>query len=864
MSAFLKLALTDHACNKIYFIYSNIRKRTGIGSLLACLYTLAYMLVLLFFRLESRAWQKLRFQYGLSFSHLTSRAYRFADPVRYLFQALWVFFIKPRNLPRQGVVSNKSGYISYYNKAKSKLDAAVNHVISNLNSNYSKKVQVVAGNIGRTGFFLLVLCALILSAMLITQPFNVFAQAVFVLLLWLAALVVRRVPGHFATLMLIALSVTVSARYIWWRYTATLNWNNNLDLTFGLLLLAAETYSWVVLLMGYVQTAWPLRRKPAPLPEDTGQWPSVDLMIPTYNEGLDVVKPVVFAALGMDWPADKLRIHLLDDGKRNAFRDFAAEVGINYITRPDNSNAKAGNLNNALKHTDGELVALFDCDHIPTRAFLQLTVGWFLKNKKMALVQTPHHFFSPDPFERNFGHFGTSPNENMLFYGLVQDGNDLWNSSFFCGSCAVLKRSALEEIGGFAVETVTEDAHTALRLHRHGYDSAYLRIPLAAGLATESLSAHVGQRIRWARGMVQIFRMDNPLLGRGLSFFQRICYANAMLHFLSGLPRIIYLLAPLAFLIGHSYIIYAPGLLIALYVLPHMAHASITSSRMYGPYRRSFFSEIYETVLSWYTARPTFVALFAPKKGRFNVTEKGGLIKKNYFDWTISLPYLLLIGLNFIGAGFGVWRLFNGPANEITTVLITMAWVIANLIILGGALAVASETRQVRITHRVNALLPCRLSFSNGQVYAGYLLDYSEGGVGMRIEGELDKNHQTGDPVTVVLNRGDRHFTFAGVLVRNSVASLGIRFEPMSHQQHIDFVQCTFARADAWLRAQSSFTLDKPLTGLKDAILIGLSGYKRLAEYMIFPFNKVAFGLAQLMTWFVSFVPKTPKKILEK
>ncbi len=126
--------------------------------------------------------------------------------------------------------------------------------------------------------------------------------------------------------------------------------------------------------------------------------------------------------------------------------------------------------------------------------------GGFLKDDKLALVQTPHHFFSPDPFERNLANFRDVPSEGNLFYGLVQDGNDMWDATFFCGSCAVLRRSALEEIGGVAVETVTEDAHTFLKLHRLGYRSAYLRQPVSAGLATESLSAHVGQRIRWARG----------------------------------------------------------------------------------------------------------------------------------------------------------------------------------------------------------------------------------------------------------------------------------------------------------------------------------------------------------------------------
>lgn len=80
--------------------------------------------------------------------------------------------------------------------------------------------------------------------------------------------------------------------------------------------------------------------------------------------------------------------------------------------------------------------------------------------------------------------------------------------------------------------------------------------------------------------MVQIFRLDNPLTGKGLKFAQRLCYVNAMFHFLSGIPRLIFLTAPLAFLLLHAYIIYAPALMIALFVLPHMIHASLTNSKI--------------------------------------------------------------------------------------------------------------------------------------------------------------------------------------------------------------------------------------------------------------------------------------------
>jgi len=264
---------------------------------------------------------------------------------------------------------------------------------------------------------------------------------------------------------------------------------------------------------------------------------------------------------------------------------------VEYISRPDNSHAKAGNINYALKHTHGQYVAIFDCDHIPTRSFLQTSMGWFSRDPKCVLVQTPHHFFSADPFERNFNSFRQMPNEGSLFYGLIQDGNDYWNASFFCGSCAVIESKALLEVGGIAVETVTEDAHTALKLHSLGYNSVYLNNIQAAGLATETLAGHIGQRIRWARGMAQIFRTDNPMFKKGLSVFQRICYSNAMLHFFYGIPRMIFLIMPMAYLFFEQHLINAAAVTILSYALPQLIISSYTNSVIQGKYRRSFWSE---------------------------------------------------------------------------------------------------------------------------------------------------------------------------------------------------------------------------------------------------------------------------------
>src|SRR5579863_267701 len=523
----------------------------------------------------------------------------------------------------------------------------------------------------------------------VITPLDLVSQALFAVLTIIVMLVIRGQPSRGVTLILITLSIAVSTRYIWWRFTETLQFPSQIEAFLGIGLILAELYAWLVLVLGYIQTSWPLHLPPVSLPEDIAEWPTVDLFIPTYNEPLSVVQNTVLGALSIDYPLDKLKIYILDDGRREEFREFAEACGIGYITRDNNLHAKAGNLNHALALTNGELLALFDSDHVPTRAFLQLTVGGFLTDPKLSLVQTPHHFYSPDPFERNLRGGAAIPNEGLLFYGLIQDGNDLWNAAFFCGSCAVIRRSAVESVGGFATQTVTEDAHTALRMHRHGWHSAYLKLPLAAGLATERLAIHVGQRMRWARGMTQIFRVDNPILGRGLSFGQRVCYLNAMLHFFFGLPRFVFLTAPLAYLMFRLNIIAASGLMVIAYALPHLWHSTITNSRLQTRYRHSFWGEIYESVLALYVLKPTLTTLINPKRGKFNVTEKGGLLPDDYFDYKIVRPHLIICFLLVVGLIVGVARWFVTDYGDTEVLLLNVFWALFNLLTIAAAIAVA-------------------------------------------------------------------------------------------------------------------------------------------------------------------------------
>lgn len=671
----------------------------------------------------------------------------------------------------------------------------------------------------------------LLLVFVVAIPMDVPQQMLFALVVFAAAMLLRRSGSRLAVLVMMSLSLAMSSRYIWWRITQTMGVSSAVDLSLGLGLLLAEVYAFTILVLGYFQVLWPLNRRPVPLPADQSQWPTVDLFIPTYNEPLSVVRSTILAASVMDWPADKLNIYLLDDGRREEFREFCVQAGIHYVTRTNNFHAKAGNINAALKKSSGEYVAIFDCDHIPTRSFLQVAMGWFLRDRMLAVVQMPHYFFSADPFERNLGNHGKVPNEGELFYGLLQDGNDQWDATFFCGSCAVIKRKPLEEVGGVAVETVTEDAHTALKLHRRGYRSAYITVPQAAGLATESLSGHVAQRIRWARGMAQIARLDNPLLGKGLRLSQRLCYANAMLHFFYGLPRIIYLTAPLAYLFFGAHVIHASALMILAYALPHIMQANLTNLRTQGKFRHLLWNEVYETTLAWYILRPTLVALFNPKLGKFNVTPKGGLVTRSYFDRQIAKPYLFLLVLNLAGLAAGAMRLvYTDATGEAQTIWFNLAWTVYNVLLLGATIATASEMRQVRRSHRVPLDIPATLYLPDGQELACRTVNFSTGGMALNLVEAAPVEPDT--LVDVGLSQRNVERRLPAIVRHDRDGHISVQFRAMSIEQERWLVACTFARADIWVSQWGRHDRDNFWKSMGQVFAASMRGFQRLGQHV--------------------------------
>jgi cellulose synthase (UDP-forming) len=619
-------------------------------------------------------------------------------------------------------------------------------------------------------------------------------------------LVASTIPKLRITVML--LSVSVSARYIWYRATDTLVFEATPDGAVALLLFAAEAYAFIVLLLGYFQTAIARRRTPIPFDASRADLPTVDVFVPSYNEDVDLLRDTLEAAKAMDYPRKK--VWLLDDGRRPAARALAESVGCGYLTRADNRGAKAGNVNAALPRTNGDLIAFFDADHVPVRTFLSATVGFFLDDPKVALVQTPHYFYNADHFERNLQIGGTVPAEQKLFYHAIQPGNDFWNGAFFCGSCAVIRRSALEQVGGMAEATLTEDAHTALKMHAAGWRSVYLDLPLAAGIATERLAYFVAQRVRWARGMAQVFRVDNPLLKRGLSLGQRLTYFSASWHFLFGIPRILFVLAPVSFLIFGLHPVFADVREVMVYALPHLLLAWVGTAVANRNYRHSFWPEVFESVLATYTAAATTLALIAPAGGSFRVTTKGAVADRQAFDWRSAVPTLVLFGLTAVSVAATVYRVTESPLDR-STILVAGAWNLYNFFILGAALATAWEPPQRRGRHRIARKVGIEVARDGQAALTGHTLDMSPHGIRASVEGAEGEL-----PAQLLLrlvdDAGPTPWIRADLVTserRGGRLVLRLRFVDVTAAQRAALVQTVFTAPDNWLTA--AYAPDHPV-----------------------------------------------------
>jgi len=504
--------------------------------------------------------------------------------------------------------------------------------------------------------------------------------------------------------LLVTFNILLGTRYLAWRALYTLNHSSSVGLTLSIILFLAEAYGFIQIGLFFVQSSFATNPIPPPLASDE-RLPTVDIFIPIYNEPEEIIYRTIVGCQAQDYPAEKKEVYVLDDGRRKEIKQLAEKLGCHYLTRPDNKYAKAGNLNNGLKYSHGEIIAFFDCDQVPVGSFLKETIAFF-QDPEVGFLQTPQHFYNQEFFQRNLkkqeiGH------EQDLFFHVAQPGRDYFNSAFFCGSGGLCRRSALEAIGGFTQYADIEDLPTSIELHAKGYKSVYLDKDLCAGISPESCSGYINQRKRWTRAAMQVFILNNPIFKKGLTFAQKISYFYTLYYFFLGFPRIVIVAWPLTYLLIDIPPIISPIVPILHYFTAYQVSVTITMDCFTKRHRNFFFNDVYETVVSFPVAAAALSALLLPKKQQVTVTPKGERFEKSQITPSLY-PHIVLFCLLLLGVGRGLYKINLGGFND-SGLIICSFWGAYNVLVLLIAILSAREQPQKRNSFRIDKQIKAEL-----------------------------------------------------------------------------------------------------------------------------------------------------------
>lgn len=628
-------------------------------------------------------------------------------------------------------------------------------------------------------------------------------------------------PRPWSRRLVVGILLVLVVRYGLWRCLATLNLSSPLQGTFSLGLLAMELFG---LVAGMIQLVLLLRVRDRKTQADlleqdvlTQRYqPWVDIFIPTYDEPSFILRRTVIGCQAMDYP--HARVYLLDDTRRPEIKALAEELGCLYLTRPHNHHAKAGNLNHALDHTSGELVACFDADFVPTRNFLRRTVGFF-QTPQVGLVQTPQSFYNPDPIARNLGLEGVLTPEEEVFYRQIQPMRDGAGSVVCSGTSFVVRRSALEATGGFVTESLSEDYFTSVRLAAQGNEVIYLDEKLSAGLAAEDITTHAAQRLRWARGTLQAFFIDaNPLTIPGLTPLQRLGHLEGLLHWFSGLPRIFFLLLPLAYSFLGVIPIQATTQEVLYFFLPYYLVQLTVFGWLNDRSRSALLSDIYALVLAFPLAATVLQAMIQPFSRGFRVTPKGTSSQDFQFRWGLAWPLLIMFGLTALS----LWRNLGlclaagwgsaGYAVHAKGLALGWMWSAYNLAMLWIALLILVDVprpdphpwfdlrRVAQVSHRIPGAdtVLCRWGITT-------MLSEVGAEIALTQPWPLEHPLTPGTPITVEMAEADLRLEgYLNALGRSGdFPTLHLRFAPLSLSQHRVLVEMLFCRPGQWKRWDS-------------------------------------------------------------
>jgi cellulose synthase (UDP-forming) len=541
-------------------------------------------------------------------------------------------------------------------------------------------------------------------------------------------------PTNTSRLVIRGIMGVLAVRYLVWRSLVTLNFSHPISTTLSLLFFASEL-TWISSYLFYLfQTTLTTEVQRS---QEANQYskdvlagrylPSVDVFVPSYKEPEYIVRRTVIGCQAMDYP--NKTIYILDDTRRPHIKELAEELGCEYITRPDNNHAKAGNLNNALPKTHGDLISIMDADFVPFRHFLTRTVGFF-QSSGIDLVQTPQFFYNPDYHARNLGLDHLMPNDMEHFFGHVQPGRDAGNCVVCCGTSYIVRRSSLEAIGGYYTRCCVEDYQTSIRLLTHGYRLVYLNEILSMGESTRTFADFIDQRLRWLQGNLQVYFCGDELpIWSKLNWWQRSYHVTLILFSLNPVIRLITLLVPLLSLYLGSSPLVASVPEYIYYAIPFTLLYTISFT--WGTdYRLSaFWNEVHDTVFCFPALQRIWLVLRNPFAKASTATRKGVKVTHKNYNFHLTRPLVILCGLSILGLGLhygGYWLgLWSHLQYEYEGKGILVFWVFYNLIIMLVAILSSIDQPVRRVVDRFPICTACKLTIGNHS-YWGYTNDLSE------------------------------------------------------------------------------------------------------------------------------------------
>lgn len=541
--------------------------------------------------------------------------------------------------------------------------------------------------------------------------------------LYLIGVAVWPRPTARSRVLMLSVSVAFIAQYTWWRITETLPPPAlTLEYAIAIGFLIAETGGAISAALS-IMFLLRVRDRSTEADANAGWFegqpeiPSVAVLICSYNEERSILERTIVGAQAMDYP--NFRVLMLDDSRRDWLKALCARLGCQYVSRPDNRHAKAGNINHALKLLAAlpdppEFISILDADFVPAPHFLKRAMMLFC-DETIGVVQTPQHFINPDPIQINLGAARFWPDEQRYFFDIVMPSKDAWSAAFCCGTSSVIRLAPLMAIGGFPTDSVTEDYLLTLRLKERGFATAYLNEPLSFGLAPEGLKEYVTQRSRWCLGFMQIARgRSGPLSRRtSLTFVDRIALAETFLNWTAVyVSRAVGLGVPilsLAFNI-HPFQTSLDGL--AVHFLPYWLWSGLTMHWLSGGRIVPILSDVSQIIVLPQILKAVFVGLWRPQGHKFQVTAKGGDRGRGFVEWGLMRPFAILIGVSILAIVYGFF--INGRADTIRYSGPALAWCWYNLLVLVVLCFVCIEQPRLRGAERFESREVVRLKSASG------------------------------------------------------------------------------------------------------------------------------------------------------